>query len=426
MPSSTLPSTVTSRAILIPPSSPSNTAKYIVPASGATGAWAGYGNQITWYENGAWAYAIPPVGLSVFVNDEKNECIFDGSTWDSPLSNVPPANSPAFSGIPTAPTAALNTNTSQIATTSFVINQDAFLAPLANPTFTGTVTAPSFSGSFTGTYSGTAVNLTPGTVTDSYTIQNLGTLTAQTSVSQSSGRYIRMTLGANITVVLNNGISTTATEKVIFEISQDATGSRTIYWASQHGYPFGITPTLSTAPNSVDILEFTWNGTFWMVTNFNLSIVTASTIVYGLRPQTYTLTTDYFTAKINPTYAYDSGVSTTVDSSTYAQFNTGAATGGWDCVTYSGFIGPAKTGTLYINQIQTVGSGGGVSGSGAIDYSLNSGSTWTNLATAPSSGILSVILTNQNPTQLQVRIRHNTGYTGSASASTTLYDIVFI
>jgi hypothetical protein len=44
------------------------------------------------------------------------------------------------SGILTAPTAAVNTNTNQVATTAFVIGQG--YAPLASPTFTGTPAAP--------------------------------------------------------------------------------------------------------------------------------------------------------------------------------------------------------------------------------------------------------------------------------------------
>lgn len=45
---------------------------------------------------------------------------------------------PAFSGVPTAPTAAVDTATTQIATTAFVINQA--YAKLASPIFTGTPT----------------------------------------------------------------------------------------------------------------------------------------------------------------------------------------------------------------------------------------------------------------------------------------------
>ena len=57
--------------------------------------------------------------------------------------------SPALTGIPTAPTAAADTNTTQLATTQFVISQGylktasaiATYAPLANPAFTGNPTA---------------------------------------------------------------------------------------------------------------------------------------------------------------------------------------------------------------------------------------------------------------------------------------------
>lgn len=48
--------------------------------------------------------------------------------------------SPAFTGTPTAPTAAVDTNTTQIATTAFVIGQS--YAKLASPALTGTPTAP--------------------------------------------------------------------------------------------------------------------------------------------------------------------------------------------------------------------------------------------------------------------------------------------
>jgi hypothetical protein len=51
-----------------------------------------------------------------------------------------PTASPTFTGTPLAPTAAVDTNTTQIATTAFVIGQA--YAKLASPTFTGTPLAP--------------------------------------------------------------------------------------------------------------------------------------------------------------------------------------------------------------------------------------------------------------------------------------------
>ena len=49
-------------------------------------------------------------------------------------------SAPTFTGIPAAPTAAADTNTTQIATTAYVVGQA--YAKLASPTFTGTVTLP--------------------------------------------------------------------------------------------------------------------------------------------------------------------------------------------------------------------------------------------------------------------------------------------
>lgn len=48
--------------------------------------------------------------------------------------------SPAFTGTPTAPTAAVDTNTTQLATTAYVVGQG--YSKLASPTFTGTPSGP--------------------------------------------------------------------------------------------------------------------------------------------------------------------------------------------------------------------------------------------------------------------------------------------
>jgi hypothetical protein len=53
-----------------------------------------------------------------------------------------PLASPGLTGVPTAPTATANTNTTQIATTAYADAADALKAPLASPTFTGDPKAP--------------------------------------------------------------------------------------------------------------------------------------------------------------------------------------------------------------------------------------------------------------------------------------------
>lgn len=70
--------------------------------------------------------------------------------WTAVSGVYAPLASPALSGTPTAPTAAVDTNTTQIATTAYVIGQGylksataaSTYAPLASPALTGTPTAP--------------------------------------------------------------------------------------------------------------------------------------------------------------------------------------------------------------------------------------------------------------------------------------------
>jgi len=76
---------------------------------------------------------------------------FDGAdaVLDELTATKAPLASPALTGVPTAPTAADGTNTTQVATTAFVATRSEALsgviatkAPLESPTFTGTPVAP--------------------------------------------------------------------------------------------------------------------------------------------------------------------------------------------------------------------------------------------------------------------------------------------
>lgn len=110
---------------------------------------------------------------ALYWNTTSNEMrAWSGSAWIVTYTPAgAPLNSPAFTGTPTAPTAAVDTNTTQLATTAFVIAQasavspnmngtaavgtslryaradhvhasDTSRAPLASPTFTGTPAGP--------------------------------------------------------------------------------------------------------------------------------------------------------------------------------------------------------------------------------------------------------------------------------------------
>lgn len=68
------------------------------------------------------------------------EAIEDGfETVNTEMTTKAPLASPPLTGIPTAPTAAPGTNTTQVATTEFVA---ASFAPLDSPALTGVPTAP--------------------------------------------------------------------------------------------------------------------------------------------------------------------------------------------------------------------------------------------------------------------------------------------
>lgn len=157
-------------------------------------------------------------------------------------------------------------------------------APLASPTFTGTVTIPagaSISGYLTTasaastyqTQAGMSGYLATGAV--GTTVQAYDANTAKTNVAQSysaaqrgthvtltdgatitpdfsAGNHFTVTLGGNRT--LANPTNLTAGQSGVIYVVQDGTGSRTLAYGSNWDFAGGTAPTLSTAANAVDVL----------------------------------------------------------------------------------------------------------------------------------------------------------------------------
>lgn len=119
-------------------------------------------------------------------------------------------------------------------------------APLASPTFTGTVTTA-------GLVVTSALVVTPVALTDAATI----------AVNASLGNHFRVTLAGNRTMGAPS--SPTDGQKMLFEIIQDGTGSRTMAWTGgTGGYAFGTdvtSPTLTTTINKRDFVGFVYNST---------------------------------------------------------------------------------------------------------------------------------------------------------------------
>lgn len=88
---------VLDRDLTAPPGSPADGDRYI-PASGATGAWAGWDLNIAAWQDGAWVKLVPREGWLAWVADEDLLLVWDGSAWQSTGSNVTSLN-PATGGL---------------------------------------------------------------------------------------------------------------------------------------------------------------------------------------------------------------------------------------------------------------------------------------------------------------------------------------
>ena len=63
-----------------PPLSPAEGERHVV-ASGATGAWAGHGNTIATWQDGAWVFLAPNTGWCVWSVADNVVFVFDGTHW---------------------------------------------------------------------------------------------------------------------------------------------------------------------------------------------------------------------------------------------------------------------------------------------------------------------------------------------------------
>jgi hypothetical protein len=125
----------------------SNTLQYAVTAA-FTGAHQ-------WYTGGVKVMEITAGGVLAIVGSSatlagvavatQTYVTSQGYITSAALSTYALLASPTFTGTPAAPTAAANTNTTQLATTAFVTTADNLKANLASPTFTGTPAAPTAS-----------------------------------------------------------------------------------------------------------------------------------------------------------------------------------------------------------------------------------------------------------------------------------------
>lgn len=71
---------VESRALDVPPVSPSDGACYL-PAAGARGAWSGWDGQVALYTGGGWIRIVPIPGMKAWIKGERLTVTYEDNIW---------------------------------------------------------------------------------------------------------------------------------------------------------------------------------------------------------------------------------------------------------------------------------------------------------------------------------------------------------
>ena len=204
--------------------------RFIVP-SHASGAWLGQDLKIAWFDGKIWKFITPSKGSSVWVEDENISVIWSGDSWES--SSAP--------SIPTATVGGTSSDAGKIP----VLNTEGFIPTIMLPKDLG--------GELTG-------NLT-------VLIQSLGKVSGNITPDLALGKCITLTLSGQALLSLTSLSS--MLERVYLWVSQDSTGSKYFTWGGSNiKWPGGLIPDQSISANSMDFYEFTWMGSFFVLTNF--------------------------------------------------------------------------------------------------------------------------------------------------------------
>lgn len=103
----------------------------------------------------------------------------------------------------------------------------------------------------------------------------LGSVTGSTTFDCTKGNYFTATFTGNVTAVFNSTGNILGAE-MILELTQDATGSRTLTLpATATAAQGGL--TLSTAANAIDIVKFIWDGIKWRESGRDLGTAPSTT-----------------------------------------------------------------------------------------------------------------------------------------------------
>ena len=374
---------------------------------------------------------------------------WNGSNWvnDSALlAAKAPLASPALTGTPSAPTAAVSTNTTQIATTAFVraevsalvggatatldtlgeiataLGNDANLsttltssialkAPLASPTFTGTVTIPSgasisgfaplASPTFTGTVSGiTATMVGLGNVDNTADTAKPVSTAQQTALNLKADLASPTLTGTPIAPTAAGGTNTTQIATTAFVTT--AVSGATITSLDD------VADVTITSNSSGNFLK--WNGTAWVNDAIDLGTDTTGSYVTSLvagtgvtlagnsgegATPTVTVDTTVIQARVANVTDTEIGYLDGVTSAIQTQIDTklASSTAG---TTYAPLASPTFTGTV------TIPSGASISGFAPLASPTFTGTATLNNVTVSGDLTVSGTTTSINTETLTV------------------------
>ena len=176
----------------------------------------------------------------------------DVQAYDSDLDDWATKTAPSGVVVGTTDTQTLSNKTLSSPTINSATSNNAFIS---TPTLNGTISFATGAYMHNATLNGlTMVN---NTIVNDTQVSNSSA--ANVTVNWNTGNYQIITLDQDVTFAFTN--PTGGIGRFVLSIVQDATGSRTITWPGSVLWPGGTDPTLSTAPNSLDIVTCLFDGT---------------------------------------------------------------------------------------------------------------------------------------------------------------------
>jgi hypothetical protein len=188
------------------------------------------------------------------------------------VTSYAPLASPALTGVPTAPTASTGTNTTQIATTAFVQAAQGSFAPINSPAFTGTPTVPTATpGTNTtqaastayvvtalGSYAPLASPSFSGRVQSpaySYTVNAIGNASGTQTLNIGLYSEFTMTIVGATTIAFTNTLGSNVTQTIYIRFTN--AGAFSITWPASTKFANKTAPTFTGS--GVDLVGVTYD-----------------------------------------------------------------------------------------------------------------------------------------------------------------------